>query len=300
MNMKMTMNIWNNLIELLKQDKYPNEYLRIVLKRWQELLGEKSNLPNSRKRLELLLENTVINLKHSYEQRGNSFLLEILRCMLTENFFNSEALNKLLKDNNLPYCYIIKESSLQEGEFKKMNKVQPTRKKQKYDCIFISHSYHDRKIVDKFITLLEDMGLKDEIFYTSIPEYGVKIGENIADRIKKEFTNKKVFVIFMLSKNYYDSVMCMHEMGAAWVLQHEYFCFLLPGYTYKEIEKGAIDIGKIGIKLNGDPSEIQERFIEFRNYIQKKFKLNKMDERKWNRKLNEFIDAIKTIEVQEE
>ena len=107
MNMKMTMNIWNNLIELLKQDKYPNEYLRIVLKRWQELLGEKSNLPNSRKRLELLLENTVINLKHSYEQRGNSFLLEILRCMLTENFFNSESLNKLLKDNNLPYCYIM-------------------------------------------------------------------------------------------------------------------------------------------------------------------------------------------------
>lgn len=124
------------------------------------------------------------------------------------------------------------------------------------------------------------------------PNMGYPWGENIVDTIKNRLFGKKVHVIFMLSQNYYTSVMCLNEMGAAWILQHTYTSILLPGYEYRNI-KGAIDAGKVGIKLDGDPAELRARLIQLRNQIQKEFRLPPMDEITWNRKLDYFMNCIK-------
>lgn len=285
---------WNKIVEILHNKPYQNSDLRIILRRWCKILGNSIVIPNEQDKIYRTINNVLRMLKVRVGQEGHNVFLEILRCLLHDEVFGIDDLNQLLIDMQLPYHYILGGNVLlQNGMFKQGYKEEGDKMIERaYDRIFISHSYEDRDKVKPFVELLEDMGIGiDEIFYSSLAEYGVSLGENIVDAIKKEFTDKKIYVVFMLSHNYYSSVMCLNEMGAVWVMQHAYSTILLPGYEYKEI-KGAIDAGRIGIKLDGDQSELKSRLIEFRNQIQQGFCLPKMDERVWNRKLNSFIKKM--------
>ncbi len=39
-------------------------------------------------------------------------------------------------------------------------------------------------------------------------------------------------MIYHLSDNYYDSVACLNEMGAAWVVQNDYTVVGIPGFDH--------------------------------------------------------------------
>lgn len=67
------------------------------------------------------------------------------------------------------------------------------------------------------------------------------------DRIWEYLYND--LVVFMLSKNYYESVACLNEMGATWVLQKQYQTILLPEFDFKDIV-GAINLRDISFKLD--------------------------------------------------
>ena len=293
------MDIWNNLIKILSETQYYNEYLRIVLRRWYKIMGEEVNIPTSEKKLSLLLENTVIQLEQLYEKQGLKFLFSVLRCMLTENYFGVDDLNTLLTNSELPYYYVGDKNNLQKGNFKRKNIAkQSIKNKQKYDRIFISHSSKDTIFVDKFVDFLKDMGVKNKsIFYSSMAEYGVENRKNINDTIRKKLTNGKPFVIFMLSKNFFESIVCVQETGATWELQHDYQCFLLPDYSFEEINSGVLGVSQeLAIKLDCNSVELLNRLVNFRNDIQKGFNIKKMDEREWNRKVNEFMEFMNQSE----
>ena len=85
--------------------------------------------------------------------------------------------------------------------------------------LFISHATSDKEIIEKFVTMLEQIEVSNrQLFCSSINAYGIPQGSgNIYDYIQNEMSNDNLFVIMMLSKNYYDSYMCLNEMGAAWV-----------------------------------------------------------------------------------
>lgn len=293
------MDIWNNLIKALSETQYYNEYLRIVLRRWYKIMGEEVNIPASEKKLSLLLENTVIQLEQLYEKQGLKFLFSVLRCMLIENYFGVDDLNTLLSNSELPYYYVGDNNDLQKGNFKRKNIAkQSIKNKQKYDRIFISHSSKDTTFVDKFVDFLKDMGVKNKsIFYSSMAEYGVENRKNINDTIRKKLANGKPFVIFMLSKNFFESIVCVQETGATWGLQHDYQCFLLPGYSFKEINSGVLDVLQdLAIKLDCNSVELLNRLVNFRNDIQNGFNIKKMDEREWNRKVNGFMEFMNQSE----
>lgn len=80
--------------------------------------------------------------------------------------------------------------------------------KNKSPKVFISHSSEDKEYVECIVDLLECIGLRDksQLFCSSIPEYGVPLGENIYDYLKQQFESHHLHVIFVLSKNYYKSV----------------------------------------------------------------------------------------------
>lgn len=288
------MDVWNRIVELLYQKDYSATDLKIILRKWQKILGNNTQIHNEPDRIYKAMTNALRLLKTNEGKNGEAHIPEILRCLLHEKHFSVSELNKVLEDFRLPYQYVLSgKTSLQGGIFrlKHVNLGEEIMQRQ-YDRLFISHSYEDRNIIEAFVELLEDIGLgSNEIFYSSLPEYGVSLDENIADAIKREFTDKKVYTVFMLSQNYYNSVMCLNEMGAVWVMQHSYSSVLLPGYEFKEI-RGAIDAGRIGIKLDGERSEVRSRLIEFRDRIQKGFCLQKLDERVWNRKLDKFFSKI--------
>lgn len=135
--------------------------------------------------------------------------------------------------------------------------------------VFISHSSQDKDYVSCIVDFLEDIGLtQEQLFCSSIPGYGIPLDEDIYDYLKQQFQEHNLHVILVLSDNYYQSVACMNEMGAAWILQNKYTTILLPGFEFKEI-KGAINPRKIGLKLDGDLTEVKENWDNLKTHWHK-------------------------------
>lgn len=106
--------------------------------------------------------------------------------------------------------------------------------------VFISHAGLDVAVVTELILLLRALGLqKEQIFCTSVPGYKIRLGtKNFLDAIKEEIRGGAV-VIFLLSKNFYNSPVCLAEMGAAWVLDSDMIPLVLPPFEFRDV-KGVI------------------------------------------------------------
>lgn len=93
--------------------------------------------------------------------------------------------------------------------------------------IFISHASADKGFVERIVDLLIDLGVReDQIFCSSVPGFGIPLGNDIYEYLREEFVGNELHVIFILSNNYYASVACMNEMGAAYLSQF-FYIFLL-------------------------------------------------------------------------
>lgn len=168
---------------------------------------------------------------------------------------------------------------------------------QKSPKIFISHSSQDKEYVTCLVDFLEDIGLKEnQLFCSSVPGYGIPLDEDIYDYLKQQFQEHDLHVILILSDNYYQSVACMNEMGAAWILQSKYTTILLPGFEFKEI-KGAINPRKIGLKLDSDPIEVKEKLGQLKNVLSQEFGLAQISDVRWERKRDSFIDTITQLKT---
>lgn len=166
---------------------------------------------------------------------------------------------------------------------------------QKEYKLFISHAERDSKIVDLFVDLLCHLGLSEQnIIYSSRPEFGVPLGEDIYDFLRSELQSEKIIPIFMLSANYYQSAACLNEMGAIWMKQSDYYTILLPDFRFEEI-KGAINPRKMSVHLGRDPFEVQGELNKFKDEICRLFDL-KINETLWERKRNSFLKYILEID----
>ena len=158
--------------------------------------------------------------------------------------------------------------------------------------VFISHASNDKPFVQLIVNLLEDIGLSEtEIVCSSIPGYGIPLGKDIYDWLSEQFQNCDLHIIFILSDNYYNSVACLNEMGAAWVLKQKYDTVLLPEFDFPQI-KGAINPQQIGIKLDSDCTELNQRLNELKDSLIDEFKLQSLSAAKWERHRNEFVNKI--------
>ena len=165
--------------------------------------------------------------------------------------------------------------------------------------IFISHSSSDSHYVEPLVELLADIGLtNDTLFCSSVPDYAIPLNQDIYEYLASLFCNHALYVIFILSDNYYGSPASLNEMGAAWVLKNEYTSILLPGFEYREI-KGAVNPNKIGMKLNDDEALLKKRLGELKNIISEKFNIS-IPEMRWENKRNNFIENIKELYQREE
>lgn len=170
------------------------------------------------------------------------------------------------------------------------NSVQEEDRMNKPHKIFISHSSKDREYVEAIVSFFEDLGLKEEnIICSSVPPYCIPLNNNIYEWLVNEFQNSNLYVIYILSKNYYNSASSLNEMGATWAMKHEWTGLLLPGFNFNQLD-GCIDKGKIGIKLDdSDDKSLKYRLTELKNKIEGDFKLELLSESKWERKRDDFF-----------
>lgn len=158
--------------------------------------------------------------------------------------------------------------------------------------IFISHSSKDKDYIDKLVMLLQHMGIKEEfLFCSSNPRCGVPLGVDIYEYLKEQFISYNLHVIFVLSKNYYNSPAALNEMGAAWILQNRKTTILLPGFSDNEI-KGVMNKNEIFLKLDEDNKDIRQRLNQFYDEIILEFMLPNLNLSKWEQFRDVFIDDI--------
>ena len=115
--------------------------------------------------------------------------------------------------------------------------------------VFISHASKDILAVKHIVELLELIGFdKSNMFCSSIEPYGIPTSMDIYEYLQKQFRDFELHVILVLSNNYYNSIACLNEMGAAWVLSCSQTVMLLPGFSFSDID-GAINPRKIAIQF---------------------------------------------------
>lgn len=167
-------------------------------------------------------------------------------------------------------------------EEKETNHMQCNQQKH----IFISHSSKDKIIVKKIVKAIEAMGVNSSnIFCSSIPGYGIELGENFIDRIKNEI-NSNTIVFFILSENYYKSPIALCEMGAAWINSLIQIPFVVPPLDYEDIN---------GVISNLQAIKVDDK-IKWTSVYKKLSKYFNLNIEKWNDEFddiyNELVDVI--------
>ena len=166
------------------------------------------------------------------------------------------------------------------------------KEKVKKPLLFISHSSANENIATNLVQLLRTLGFNNKnLFCSSVPGYDIKEGEDIYDTLASKFQDYNIFVIFLLSSEYYQSAACLNEMGATWVLKANYSTIVCPGFSIPEI-KGAINPSKMAVvlgdnkRVNGKLNNLKDRLIDF-------FGLPEVeDDTIWENDRNKFIESI--------
>ena len=164
--------------------------------------------------------------------------------------------------------------------------------------IFISHSSRNTVITDKFVNMLKKIGVKDnQMYYSSFVETGAKYLDDCFESISKEFKENELMVIFMLSRAFYTSDVCIAEMGAAWVSTENYIPIVLPPLGYDDI-KGVIKSTQNGILLTAN--DISQKLDTLKETIQQYLEIeNSISAPEWTREKEEFIKKISEVKYKD-
>ncbi|MGM0214555.1 toll/interleukin-1 receptor domain-containing protein [Enterococcus sp. AZ109] len=116
--------------------------------------------------------------------------------------------------------------------------------------VFISHSSKDQAYATIFVELLKSFGFREkDIFCSSTYSTGIVYGERIFERLKSELTDGPI-MLYLLSQNYYESVVCLNEMVASWMMSEHHYPVALPHFDVQKIV-GAISSDRLSLVAGG-------------------------------------------------
>lgn len=174
----------------------------------------------------------------------------------------------------------------------KVGKAKFDEPKEKQPLLFISHASANEDIATNLVQMLRTLGFNNRnMFCSSVPGYDIREGEDIYDTLASKFNEFNIFVILLLSKEYYESAACLNEMGATWVLKANYSTIVCPGFTIPEI-RGAVNPAKMAVvledkkRVNGKLNQLKDRLIDFFNLPEVE------DDTIWENDRNTFIDSV--------
>lgn len=238
-------------------------------------------------------EAVEYELQQIYDRTMDTYIWNIINATGVIHKFNGKNYDERKNFNRLKSSLKVIEKNI-DKYFPDEKSIESKITKVMKPKIFISHSSKDVKYVEPIVELLADIGMtNDNLFCSSIPDYGIPLNQDIYEYLSSLFSENELYVIFVLSSNYYGSPACLNEMGAAWVLKNEYTSILLPKFEYQEID-GAVNPNKIGMKLDDDDELLKKRLGELKNIISEKFGISVPDMR-WEKKRNDFISKIKSL-----
>lgn len=209
---------------------------------------------------------------------------------LSENYNNSDS----VESQALPIEVENKETI---DIFEGMD-IKDSVKKNK---IFISHCGADKEEVNALVDLLgEVINLKsNNLFCSSAHGFDVMVGKNFMDNIWEQYHKHNLFLIYVLSRNYMGSPICLNEMGASWITKTDSIGILLPGFDIKDLGNSCYDKQSISIIFDQEEKETRHRLNQLKETVEKLFPddVRKIDWSRWEEKRDEFIEKVKAISV---
>lgn len=160
--------------------------------------------------------------------------------------------------------------------------------------IFISHSSESADYGNALVELLRGLGIKEnEVIFSSNVAYGIPLGENIFNWLKKQIIEKP-HVIYLLSTSYYSSIACLNEMGAAWIVENDHTIIFTPDFEINspEFQRGALDPREMGFYINNE-----ERLISFIELLRKSFEISN-NPVLIHQRVKEFLRIISNLKSQ--
>lgn len=162
--------------------------------------------------------------------------------------------------------------------------------------VFISHKKEDKAYADALVNLINFIigSDGDKVFCSSVQGYGIKQARDIMDELKAQFENNDVFMIIIHSPRYYQSAVCLNEMGAGWVLGTHFSSFLTVDCKSEQL-RGVINKEKIFIDPNDDSDQLNAHLNDFKNDLIEFFGCKQKDENKWENARGRFIKEITAL-----
>lgn len=162
--------------------------------------------------------------------------------------------------------------------------------------VFISHKKEDKAFADALVSLINFiLGADgDKIFCSSVQGYGIKQSRDIMDELKMQFENYDIFMVIIHSPRYYQSAICLNEMGAAWVLGTRFSSFLTKDCKPDQM-RGVINKEKIYIDPNDAPDQLNAHLNDFKNDLVAFFGIQQVDENKWENARSRFIKEVSSL-----
>lgn len=162
--------------------------------------------------------------------------------------------------------------------------------------VFISHKKEDKAYANALVNLINIiLGADgDKIFCSSIPGYGIRQSRDILDELKNQFDHYDVFMVIIHSPRYYQSAICLNEMGASWALGTKFSSFMTIDCKPEHLH-GVINREKICIDLNDDDDMLNCHLNEFKDDLIDFFQASQIDQNRWENARGRFVREVKAL-----
>ncbi len=190
-------------------------------------------------------------------------------------------------------------SAIIEAETLKLHLANPViapSPAKKTPKVFISHKKEDKPYADALVNLINFiLGADgDKIFCSSIPGYGIRLSRDILEELKRQFDQYEVYMVIIHSPRYYQSAICLNEMGASWALGTKFSSFMTNDCKLDHLH-GVINKEKICIDLNDDADILNGHLNDFKDDLIEFFHSNAIDQNKWENARGRFVSEVKTL-----
>lgn len=153
--------------------------------------------------------------------------------------------------------------------------------------LFISHASKDKPLVDRFVDLILDNGCnvdQNDIYYTSNLDMGIKPGKDFIADIKRNMTESRL-IILMISPNFYNSVFCLGEVGATWMLDVDTFPIVVPEFKLRDV-KDILQVTQMGML------DDQDYLDRLHDAVIEKLGIAISKTGTWNQKCDQFLKEL--------
>lgn len=172
--------------------------------------------------------NKLVSHRQKIANRMNAYRAEIDKRMEEEE---KKKIQTMFRKGAIKSKMILEKLPKEEQEAIEDDYVQFSRAanlSNETDLILISHKGDCKNfgefLIYVFIQIYPE--IRNRIVFSSSSDYGVPQGQDIFDYLKSCF-RADLYVVFLFSKSFYDSNVCLAEAGAAWGTNKKYTNFVI-------------------------------------------------------------------------